>query len=123
MRLLIVLLIAGVLLFGCSGQATAPPPSGGSGKTVEVKMTAKQFEFSPSTINVKKGDTVKLSVTSEDVQHGLSIPEFGVPMSLAPGTTATATFVADKAGTFPFICNNFCGSGHPNMKGTIVVTE
>jgi cytochrome c oxidase subunit 2 len=100
-----------------------PGGSTEAGKVVDIKMTAKQFEFSPSTITVKKGETVKLTVTSEDVQHGLSIPDFGVSLSLSPGVPATATFVADKTGTFQFMCNNFCGSGHSGMKGTLVVTE
>jgi cytochrome c oxidase subunit 2 len=31
--------------------------------------------------------------------------------------------VPDKVGTFPFVCDIFCGSGHEDMTGTIVVTE
>ena len=127
MRLLIALLIAGVLLFGCSGQASGsvntPPPAGGSGKTIEIQMTAKQFEYSPSTITVKKGDRVKLLITSQDVTHGFSLPDFGVSATIEPGKTTTVEFTADKAGTFEFRCNVFCGTGHPNMKGTLVVTD
>ena len=32
-------------------------------------------------------------------------------------------FTADKAGTFNFYCNNYCGQGHPDMSGVLVVTE
>ena len=92
--------------------------------TASVKsftITASQFEFSPSTITVNEGDTVKLTVTSEDTTHGISIPEFGVSKTIENGDTVTVEFVADQAGTFSFFCSVFCGSGHGSMKGTLVV--
>ena len=36
---------------------------------------------------------------------------------------ATIEFTADKAGTFPFQCSNFCGFGHGKMKGKLIVEE
>jgi len=86
-------------------------------------MIAKQFEFVPGTITVKKGDTVKLTITSTDVEHGITIPEFGVNQTIPAGQTATVEFVASKAGTFEFHCNVFCGEGHGEMKGKLVVEE
>lgn len=40
-------------------------------RVVEVK--ARQFEFEPETIVVRKGEKVRLEVTSEDVKHGIAI--------------------------------------------------
>ena len=40
---------------------------------------------------------------------------------LEPSIPVAVEFVADKTGTFQFRCNLPCGSGHTNMKGTIVV--
>ena len=91
------------------------------GALKEVKLTAKQFSFSPSEVRVKKGERVRLVVTSEDVSHGIAIPAFNVNLQLNPGDTGTAEFVADKAGSYPFFCNVFCGSGHRDMKGTLIV--
>lgn len=84
-------------------------------------MTAKQWSFDPATITVKKGDTVKLSVKSIDVDHGFAISSFGVNKPLTPGQTTEVEFVADKTGSFPFFCSVFCGSGHGGMRGTLVV--
>jgi cytochrome c oxidase subunit II len=92
-----------------------------TGETKEFTIAMTQFDFSPSTITVNKGDTVKINVTSSDVGHGFSLPEFGVDLKPAVGETATAEFVADKTGTFTFRCNVFCGSGHQGMKGTLIV--
>ncbi len=87
----------------------------------EFDVTAKQWEFIPDTITVNKGDTVILNVESIDVNHGISIPQFGVGESLSPGKKVTVEFVADKAGTFSFYCSVYCGEGHSNMKGTLIV--
>ena len=35
-----------------------------------VQITAKRFAFSPDRITLKKGQTVKLRLHSEDVTHG-----------------------------------------------------
>lgn len=91
------------------------------GALKEVKITAKQFSFTPSEIRVKQGERVKLIVANEDVSHGIAIPAFNVNLTLEPGKTGTAEFVADKKGSFPFFCNVFCGSGHGAMRGTLIV--
>lgn len=91
------------------------------GALKEVKIVAKQFSFSPAEIRVKKGERVRLVVTNEDVSHGIAIPAFNVNLQLNPGEIGTAEFVADKSGSYPFFCNVFCGSGHRDMKGTLIV--
>ena len=84
-------------------------------------MTANQFTFTPSTLTVNKGDTVQITLTSADVNHGMAIPTFNVNQTVDAGKTATFSFVADQAGSFPFFCNVFCGEGHRNMKGVLTV--
>jgi len=87
----------------------------------EFDVIAKQFEFDPGTITVNEGDTVLLHITSTDVAHGIGIPDFGVSAQLPVGETVDVQFVADKTGTFEFKCSVFCGSGHKEMTGTLVV--
>jgi cytochrome c oxidase subunit II len=88
-----------------------------------IKVTAKKFEYSPSTITVKKGVPVVLEFTSLDRLHGFNCPALGIRSDIEPGKTNTVEFTPQKAGTFPFHCDNFCGAGHEGMKGTIIVTE
>ena len=92
-----------------------------SSEIKEFKMTAKQFAFTPDIIEVNKGDKVKLTVTSMDVPHGISIPEYGINERLDPGKPVAIEFTAEKEGTFTAFCSVFCGSGHSNMKGKIIV--
>jgi cytochrome c oxidase subunit 2 len=88
-----------------------------------IKVSAKQFEYSPSEITVKKGVPVVLELTSLDRLHGFDCPGLGIRGDINPGKVTTIEFTPKTAGTFPFHCDNFCGSGHGNMKGKIVVTE
>lgn len=90
----------------------------------EVKtfsITAKQFEFSPSSITVNEGDTVRISITTKDATHGFVIPDFGINKVVNPGATVTVEFVADKKGTFSFRCSVYCGDGHGGMTGSLTV--
>jgi len=96
-------------------------PAAPKTETKEFSMTAKQWEFIPNTITVNKGDTVKLSIRSIDVSHGIALPEFGVSEFLRPGITTDLEFVADKTGTYSFYCSVQCGAGHGSMRGTLIV--
>jgi len=104
-------------------QSTESPQSqnSSSSSVKEFTMTAKKFEFSPSTITVSEGDKVKLTINNVDETHGIAITELGVNQILEPGTTTTVEFVASKKGTFRYFCSFFCGSGHREMEGQIIV--
>lgn len=88
---------------------------------IVIKMTAFQYDFEPNTIRVKEGDKVTLNITSTDVEHGFSISAYNINESLPPNEMVTITFVADKKGEFPFVCSVFCGTGHSEMRGTLIV--
>lgn len=88
-----------------------------------IKITAKKFEYSPSEITVKKGIPVTLEFTSLDRLHGFNCPDLGIRSDIVPGKVNRLRFVPQKIGTFPFHCDNFCGEGHENMTGKIVVTK
>ncbi len=87
----------------------------------EFKLIAKQFEFLPDSIEVNKGDKVRLLITSIDVEHGISIPEYDIIEKLPKNKEVQIDFVADKQGTFRFFCSVFCGNGHGDMNGELVV--
>jgi len=86
-----------------------------------IVITAKRFEFVPSSITLKKGETVKLMVTSEDVTHGFFLRPLKIDTDLTPGETQEITVTPQSAGTFTAICHHFCGSGHGGIKLTVVV--
>jgi cytochrome c oxidase subunit 2 len=88
-----------------------------------IKITAKRYEYNPSEITVKKGVPVTLEFTSLDRLHGFSCPDLGIRTDIPPGKASRVQFVPEKTGTFDFHCDIFCGEGHENMTGKIIVTE
>jgi cytochrome c oxidase subunit 2 len=97
--------------------------SGATAGVHEIPMTAKKYEFTPSSIHVKKGEHVKLSITAVDHDHGFKLPAFDIQQDLKEGEITTIEFTADKAGTFRFACSHVCGFGHRGMKAQLVVEE
>jgi cytochrome c oxidase subunit 2 len=89
----------------------------------EIHITAKKFDFTPDNINLKKGEPVVLVVSSQDRKHGFNLRAFGIRADINPGEAARIRFTPDKTGKFTFSCDVFCGEGHEDMTGTIVVTE
>ena len=89
----------------------------------EIHITAKKFDFTPDTITVKKGEPVVLVISSQDRKHGFNLRAFGIRADINPGETARIHFNPNKTGKFSFSCDVFCGEGHEDMTGTIVVTE
>ena len=89
----------------------------------EIHITAKKFDFTPDTITLKKGEPVVLVVSSQDRKHGFNLRAFGIRADVEPGETAQIRFTPDKTGKFTFSCDVFCGEGHEDMTGTVIVTE
>jgi len=86
-----------------------------------VEITAKRFAFSPDKITLKKGQTVKLRLHSEDVTHGFFLRALKLDEEIPAGQTTEVTVTPQEAGTFTTICDHFCGVNHGSMIMTIVV--
>lgn len=89
--------------------------------TKEFNIIAKQWDFEPSAITVNVGDKVILNIENVDVKHGFNLPAFGINEDLDVGKITRIEFIADKIGEFPFYCSVYCGTGHGDMKGKLVV--
>ena len=87
----------------------------------EIRISAKKFEFHPNKVTVKAGQPVVLVLTSEDRIHGFKMPDLGVRTDIVPGQETRLTLLPDKPGSFTFFCDVFCGGGHEDMDGTLVV--
>jgi cytochrome c oxidase subunit 2 len=89
-------------------------------RTIEV--VAKRFEFEPARIEVTEGERVRLVVKSGDGVHGIEIKKFKVNKRVPRGgDPINIEFVASAAGEFPILCSEYCGDGHEDMKGMLVV--
>jgi len=86
-----------------------------------IKVVAKRFEFVPAEIHLKQGETVTLEFSVVDVPMGFNLADFKLRADLMPGKPTLLELTPDRAGTFTFLCDVFCGSGHEDMSGTLVV--
>jgi cytochrome c oxidase subunit 2 len=86
-----------------------------------IDITAKRFAFSPDKITLKKGQTVKLRLHSEDVTHGFFLRPLKLDEEIPAGQSKEVMVTPQTAGTFTTICDHFCGANHGNMNMTIVV--
>jgi cytochrome c oxidase subunit II len=100
----------------CAGVAGADQ----SGGTIQIH--AHRYAFTPAEINVKKGETVKLELVSDDVPHSLLIKDLGINQSIVKGKPSVVTFTPQKTGDFHGQCGRFCGSGHGKMAIVVHVT-
>lgn len=97
-------------------------PAQAADETV-IRITAKKFEYSLRTLTLKKGVPVVFELTAVDRVHGLNLPDFGVRAELVPGMLTRIRFVPDKTGEFVFFCDVFCGDGHEEMSGVLIVQD
>lgn len=101
-----------------SKDTTSNLVSDANSKTTKtIMITAEKFQYTPSVIKVKKGDKVKIIIDNKDTTHGINIPDFNVK------GIDSVEFIADKTGTFEFRCPTFCGEGHREMTGTLIVED
>jgi len=86
-----------------------------------VSITVKKFAFVPEEITLKPGVPVIIELTSLDVRHGFNCPSLGIRADVNPGVISRVRATPTKPGTYPFHCDIFCGEGHDQMAGKIVV--
>jgi plastocyanin len=119
-RYVLLFVAAGVLAFVACGDDNGEG-GGGSGNgsaTQSVDLTAQDFAFDPSTIEVDSGAEVELTFNNEDdVEHSFTAEDLDAEVEAEGGESATTTFTAPESGTVEFFCKY-----HPDqMTGEISV--
>ena len=101
--------------FATPGVVTAPDGS------LTVVMRAEFYVFKPAVVRLPAGRSVRFRITSPDVLHGFQIVGTNVNLTVAPGYVSEATATFTEPGEYLVVCNEYCGLGHHNMYGTIIV--
>ena len=81
-----------------------------------INISAARWEFTPSVIRAKQGEKVLIKVNNTDTTHNFSVPKLGMNSN-----TNEFMLETSEKGEFEFFCANFCGSGHGEMKGIIII--
>lgn len=114
------------------GEGEVITEAEGEAGATEDRLTGEFHRWEPSVLVVHKGDIVKLTVKNpRSTRHSFSLADYGViTPDLEPRTgEARVQFVADKAGSFTYICNTepkeggYCALDHKRQTGTLLVLE
>lgn len=111
----------GALWWTTSAAAKKTAETASKGRVIQVQ--AKKFAYAPNRIAIKRGEAVILEFTALDFMHGFKIPDWNIRADLVPGQVTRVALQPDSVGEFNFLCDNFCGSGHEEMNGKIIVTD
>lgn len=114
-KILLAAAAAPLALSGLIRIAGASPPV----KT--IRISARRYLFTPAEIRLTRGEEVILELSTEDVLMGFSVPALNVRSDLVPGKMQTLRLTPSQAGEYDFLCDIFCGSGHENMSGKLIV--
>lgn len=91
-------------------------------EVMEISVEADEFSFSPDTLSVEAGTTVRMTVENVgSMQHDLVFEGLDIATQrLAPGESETIEFTLDESGTYTFYCSV---SGHRalGMEGELTV--
>jgi len=113
--------VAASALSGIGAAWLAPALAATTVKKRKIPVQVKKFVFQPERIEIKAGETVILQLSAVDFTHGFNLPDFHLRRDLIPGQVVNVELNITEPGTYDFLCDNFCGNGHEEMNGKLVV--
>jgi plastocyanin len=109
--------LSGSMNLGVEGSGDSIQPIASSNSTVvKIVASAGSNSFSPNPVEVKVGEAI--TWINDDSGRHIVTSKDGVFDSEMMGMGQSFSYSFEKAGKYPY----FCGP-HPNMVGTVVVTE
>jgi len=78
---------------------------------------------STGELHVPAGRPIKLIMSSNDVIHSFFVPDYRIKQDVVPGRYTEAWFQVPEPGESIIFCTEYCGTGHSDMYGKVVVHE
>jgi len=107
--------LALAILAGAGAVAAAAGPS--------VAIEASKRGFQPVKVSLRKGEPVRVVLTSGDGEHCFAVDALRIEKRIQPGRATSFDFTPDRTGTFPFYCCLETGPAAEKERGEIVVSE
>jgi len=92
----------------------APPPGS------DVYMLGQMWRWFPA-LKMQEGASYTLHLSALDVNHGFSLYPANLNLQIIPGYDYGLRITPNKPGEYRVVCNEFCGVGHHQMLGRIIV--
>lgn len=126
---MMAVVVAGIFLIK-SPKLENKKPSQGTSSTVqtapvnirELTVSAKEFAFTPSVLNLKKNERIRIKLTNDGgMTHNLVVDGMDVSTkNIGPGESDTVEFTPLESGTFAFFCS-IGGHRGLGLEGKIIV--
>ena len=121
-----IVLVAVIFYFGIkSFLDMATPPANAYEVQVEGQKWSWTFTYPngyvDSNLHVPVDRPVRLVMSSTDVIHSLYVPAFRIKQDVVPGRYSSVWFEATEPGEYDLFCAEYCGTGHSDMLGHVVV--
>ncbi|MBI4033938.1 MAG: cupredoxin domain-containing protein [Candidatus Brennerbacteria bacterium] len=100
--------------------AESPAAPGAEEKFGAFNMTVSSAGFNPNSITVRKGDAVQIRLTAVGGDYDFDMPYKGLYVMVPEGETKQITFGINTAGSYGFMCRDFCPQGR-TISGTLIV--
>lgn len=112
--------VASLALLGCTPAPSTPAPGAGT----QIVITASEFAFAPTQIEVKAGQKVTLVLDNSKaaVEHDFTVSALNVHLYAAATKKDFKEYTFDKPGTYETTCT-LPGHHDSGMHGTLVVTN
>lgn len=91
-----------------------PDPVGLNGRTCAASAPNANWCLGPGLV-MPVGETVDITLVSNDVVHSFLVPQFLFSRMALPGVRNHFAFTVRRAGIYRGQCNNFCGLYHAQM--------
>lgn len=129
---LAVMLVAGGIMFYSNNKSepvmtiiekTSSPSLNNESLSQTISVEGGNFFFKPNVIQVKKGETVKITFTNKDGFHDFVLEDFNVQTKqIKSGESETIEFTPTESGEFEFYCSvgNHKAQG---MVGKLIVRD
>jgi heme/copper-type cytochrome/quinol oxidase subunit 2 len=92
-----------------------------AGPTVEIKVSRRGFE--PARIELRRGETARLVISSGDGEHCFAIDALRIEKRVRSGQPTRLELTPERAGTFAFYCCLETGQQAERERGELVVSE
>ena len=92
----------------------APPPG------ADVYLLGQMWRWYPA-LQLEEGKTYTFHLSALDVNHGFGLYPANINIQVVPGYDYGLRITPNQPGEYRIVCNEFCGIGHHNMLGRIVV--
>jgi len=92
----------------------APPPGS------DVYLIGQMWRWFPA-LKLQEGASYTLHLSALDVNHGFGLYPANINIQVIPGYDYGLRITPNQAGEYRILCNEFCGIGHHQMLGRILV--